>query len=95
MLRPLHPSVAEEESWRAIVGVFGDLGPSEAKWGTPPWPAELGPVVKKLGSKNFADAVAGINAPRRTAEYDGELLYQLLWIRQLSLDWSDCRSGFL
>jgi hypothetical protein len=44
MLRPLHPAVREKESWRAVVGATGDLGP--VKWGTGPWPAELGQVLK-------------------------------------------------
>jgi len=70
MLRDLHPKVRTEESWRAVVGVIGDLGTSVAKWGTAPWPSELGRVTKELGSKAFSDGVAGINAPRRTAEYN-------------------------
>jgi hypothetical protein len=44
MLKPLHPAVKERESWRAVVGATGDLGP--VKWGTGPWPAELGEVLK-------------------------------------------------
>jgi hypothetical protein len=47
LLRDLHPAVRTEEAWRAIVGVVGDLGPREAKWGTAPWPAELGQVNKE------------------------------------------------
>ncbi|KAK4685760.1 single-stranded-DNA-specific exonuclease, partial [Tremellales sp. Uapishka_1] len=70
MLRELHPSVIEQESWRAIVGVVGDLGTTVAKWGVPPWPSELGDVTKRVGAKSISDAVAGINAPRRTAEYN-------------------------
>lgn len=44
MVQPLHPAVREKESWRAVVGATGDLGP--VKWGTGPWPAELGQVLK-------------------------------------------------
>ncbi|KAL7420743.1 hypothetical protein Q5752_004695 [Cryptotrichosporon argae] len=69
LLRPLHP-VVQKEGWRVVVGVIGDLGPGEAKWGTPPWPAELGVVTKQFGSKVFSDAVACVNSPRRTAEYN-------------------------
>ncbi|WVF66062.1 hypothetical protein IAT40_000800 [Kwoniella sp. CBS 6097] len=69
-LRDLHPKVYEEEAWRAVVGVIGDLGTSVPKWGTAPWPSELGGVFRKLGSKSFSEAVSGINAPRRTAEYN-------------------------
>lgn len=86
MLKPLHPAVKEKESWRAVVGATGDLGP--VKWGTGPWPAELGEVLKTLvhptstcsgrlligrqGTKNISEAVSGVNAPRRTAEYNGK-----------------------
>ncbi|WWD22490.1 hypothetical protein CI109_106983 [Kwoniella shandongensis] len=70
LVRELHPSVQYEESWRAVVGVIGDLGTSVAKWGVAPWPAELGIVTKRYGSKVFSEAVSGINAPRRTAEYN-------------------------
>ncbi|OCF45106.1 hypothetical protein I317_00907 [Kwoniella heveanensis CBS 569] len=71
LLRDLHPKVYEEEAWRAVVGVIGaDLGTSVPKWGTAPWPSELGGVFRKLGSKSFSEAVSGINAPRRTAEYN-------------------------
>lgn len=44
MVQPLHPNVREKESWRAVVGATGDLGP--VKWGMGPWPAELGQVLK-------------------------------------------------
>lgn len=44
MLRPLHPNVQRKEGWRAVVGAHGDLGP--VKWGTEPWPAELGDTLK-------------------------------------------------
>jgi hypothetical protein len=61
LLRDLHPKVRSEEAWRALVGVIGgetipkelkvdwmtDLGPAEAKWGSPPWPSELGAVMKR------------------------------------------------
>ncbi|CAD6575066.1 MAG: hypothetical protein TREMPRED_001293 [Tremellales sp. Tagirdzhanova-0007] len=70
LLRDLHPKVRIEESWRAVVGVIGDLGPAEAKWGSAPWPSDLGEVLKRFGTKSMSDAVACINAPRRTAEYD-------------------------
>lgn len=56
------------------MGVIGDLGPG-IKWGKSdqgPWPAHIGATSKKYGAKMVADAVGAINAPRRTAEYDGE-----------------------
>ena len=34
-------------------------------------------IPDSVGLKSLADAVAGINAPRRTAEYNGERLVQL------------------
>ncbi|WWD09001.1 hypothetical protein V865_007116 [Kwoniella europaea PYCC6329] len=70
LLRDLHEKVHEEEAWRAVVGVIGDLGTTVPKWGTAPWPSELGTVFKRLGSKAFSEAVSGVNAPRRTAEYN-------------------------
>jgi hypothetical protein len=71
MCLPLHPRVRYEADWAALMGVIGDLGPG-TKWGQPPWPAHIGETAKKYGSKTIADAVAAINAPRRTAEYNGE-----------------------
>ncbi|WVR03621.1 hypothetical protein IAU60_000614 [Kwoniella sp. DSM 27419] len=70
LLRDLHPAVHNEEAWRAVVGVIGDLGTTVPKWGTAPWPSELGAAFKRLGSKSFSEAVSGVNAPRRTAEYN-------------------------
>ncbi|ORY34226.1 DHH phosphoesterase [Naematelia encephala] len=70
LLRRLWPDLDRVEGWRAIVGVVGDLGTTVAKWGRPPWPAELQEVVKQVGAKNVSDAVASINAPRRTADYN-------------------------
>ncbi|KAK8845538.1 hypothetical protein IAR55_006253 [Kwoniella newhampshirensis] len=63
LVRDLHPKVQQDDSWRAVVGVIGDLGTSVAKWGTPPWPSDLGNVTKRFGSKVFSEAVSGINAP--------------------------------
>ncbi|WWC85785.1 uncharacterized protein L201_000652 [Kwoniella dendrophila CBS 6074] len=70
LVRDLHEKVHEEEAWRAVVGVIGDLGTSVPKWGIAPWPSELGTTFKRLGSKAFSEAVSGVNAPRRTAEYN-------------------------
>ncbi|KAI5121861.1 hypothetical protein M0805_001069 [Coniferiporia weirii] len=66
---PLHASVREECAVPALLGVFGDLGPSAVKWGEEPWPAHLGDVVKRVTKRALSEAVSMINAPRRTAEY--------------------------
>jgi hypothetical protein len=68
---PLHPLVREQTDWAALMGVIGDLGPG-IKWGEPPWPAHIAQTAKQYGSKTIADAVGAINAPRRTAEYNGK-----------------------
>lgn len=78
MLRELHPAVQAKESWRAVVGVIGDLGTNTVKWGISPWPSELGVALKESGAKNVSDAVAGINAPRRTAEYNVPRAWEIM-----------------
>ncbi|KAL5531570.1 hypothetical protein ACEPAG_4447 [Sanghuangporus baumii] len=66
---PLHPSVRDACAVPALLGVFGDLGPSAVNWNEPPWPTHLGYVMKKVTKKALSDAVSMMNAPRRTAEY--------------------------
>ena len=68
---PLHPSVSDACAIPALLGVFGDLGPSAVNWNEKPWPSHLGDVVKKVTKKALTDAVSMMNAPRRTAEYQG------------------------
>ena len=66
---PLHPDLPESTMWYGAFGVFGDLGPSEIKWGDPngEWPAsremiEIGEEVKRIGKKSLSSAVGAINA---------------------------------
>lgn len=66
---PLHSDIPKLTMWYAILGVFGDLSPSEINWGDPnsEWPAsqemiELGEEVKRIGKKPLSSAVGAINA---------------------------------
>lgn len=66
---PLHPDIPKLTMWYAILGVFGDLSPSEINWGDPKsdWPAsqemiDLGEEVKRIGKKSLSSAVGAINA---------------------------------
>lgn len=68
---PLHETIREGCAIPALLGVFGDLGPSAVKWGQGPWPAYLGDVARRETKKAISEAVSMINAPRRTAEYRG------------------------
>lgn len=72
---PLHGSVRSRCAIPALLGVFGDLGPSAVNWNKPPWPAHLGEKVKSVSKKAIQEAVSAMNAPRRTAEYEGAPIY--------------------
>ncbi|GAA99056.1 uncharacterized protein L969DRAFT_94239 [Mixia osmundae IAM 14324] len=74
---PLHPQAPAGNDWVAVLGLFGDLGPSEVKFGDPQgvWPVStemmmLAASIKRESKKKISDAVGALNAPRRTAEYD-------------------------
>lgn len=71
---PLHESVRDDCAIPALLGVFGDLGSTAVKWGEGPWPAHLGDVMKRVSKKALSEAVSMMNAPRRTAEYQGRHL---------------------
>lgn len=84
--RPLHPDLAASTSWYCILGVFGDLSPNEINWGSPKseWPdsrelIELGEEVKRIGKSSLTSAVGAINAPRRTAEYNVQDAWDILF----------------
>lgn len=77
---PLHPDIPHLTMWYAILGVFGDLSPSEINWGDPnsEWPAsqemvDLGEEVKRIGKKPLSSAVGAINA-RKLAALGPQLL---------------------
>jgi hypothetical protein len=83
---PLHQTIAASTAWYCILGVFGDLSPSEINWGSPKseWPdskemIELGEEVKRIGKSSLTSAVGAINAPRRTAEYNVEDAWKVLF----------------
>ena len=63
----LHPSVEETTSWLAALGTHGDLG-NTLKW-LPPFP-DMTATFKQYSKKAINDAVALINAPRRSAAYN-------------------------
>ncbi|GAA6017875.1 hypothetical protein JCM10207_003484 [Rhodosporidiobolus poonsookiae] len=67
----------------ALVGVYGDLGssgPSKPVFSDPstPWPARLGPLEKRLTKTALAKAVALLNAPRRTPQFNVAAAYAAL-----------------
>lgn len=64
---PLHPDLSEKISWLAALGTHGDLG-STIKW-EPPFP-DMNATFKKHPKKAINDAVALVNAPRRSAAYN-------------------------
>ncbi|KAJ4264502.1 hypothetical protein NW762_005702 [Fusarium torreyae] len=65
--RDLHDKVEETCGWLCAMGTHGDLG-NTIKW-EPPFP-DMKATFKTYTKKAINDAVALINAPRRTATYD-------------------------
>ncbi|KAF1944865.1 hypothetical protein EJ02DRAFT_509822 [Clathrospora elynae] len=66
---PLHPDLSDKISWLAALGTHGDLG-SSIKW-EPPFP-DMTATFKQHPKKAINDAVALVNAPRRSAAYNVE-----------------------
>ncbi|CBX96948.1 hypothetical protein LEMA_P100790.1 [Plenodomus lingam JN3] len=64
---PLHPDLKDKISWLAALGTHGDLG-STIKW-EPPFP-DLTAIFKQHPKKAINEAVALVNAPRRSAAYN-------------------------
>jgi hypothetical protein len=64
---PLHPDLNDKISWLAALGTHGDLGTS-IKW-EPPFP-DMTATFKQHPKKSINDAVALVNAPRRSAAYN-------------------------
>lgn len=67
--KTLHQDLKSLTMWYAILGVFGDLSPSEINWGKKgaEWPAsremvELGEEVKRIGKSGLSKAVGALNA---------------------------------
>jgi hypothetical protein len=87
---PLHRALPNLTMWYAILGVFGDLSPSEIAWGDPngAWPAskemiQLGEEVKRIGKKALSSAVGAINA-RKSWRSRYRAVYVLLTLPPLS-----------
>ncbi|KAF1844535.1 DHH phosphoesterase [Cucurbitaria berberidis CBS 394.84] len=66
---PLHPDLSDKISWLAALGTHGDLGAS-LKW-KHPFP-DMTETFKEHPKKAINDAVALVNAPRRSAAYNVE-----------------------
>ncbi|KAL9098598.1 MAG: hypothetical protein Q9163_005778 [Psora crenata] len=65
--KALHPDIANLCGFLCVMGTHGDLG-NTLKW-RPPFP-DMTEVFKTHTKKAINDAVALINAPRRTAKFD-------------------------
>lgn len=64
---PLSPGLEEKISWLCALGTHGDLG-TTLKW-QPPFP-DMTSTFKTHPKKSINDAVALVNAPRRSAAYN-------------------------
>ncbi|KAH4007246.1 hypothetical protein HBI56_215930 [Parastagonospora nodorum] len=64
---PLHADLSDKISWLCALGTHGDLG-STIKW-QPPFP-DMAQTFKQHPKKTVNDAVALVNAPRRSAAYN-------------------------
>ena len=65
--KPLHPNIVASCGFLCAMGTHGDLG-NTLKW-KPPFP-DMTEVFKTHTKKAINDAVALINAPRRTSKFD-------------------------
>ncbi|GAA5834373.1 hypothetical protein JCM11251_007972 [Rhodosporidiobolus azoricus] len=77
----LVPTLAAPESpagMAALLGVYGDLGSSKPAFDGSPWPARLAPIEKKLTKSALGKAVALINAPRRTPQFNVSDAYKAI-----------------
>lgn len=85
----LHPDLPQATAWYCLLGLFGDLGPSEVNFAASrdrtEWPvaakemAFLGETSKTVGKKALNSAVGALNAPRRTAEYNVQDAWDVLF----------------
>ncbi|GAA5859280.1 hypothetical protein JCM8547_008950 [Rhodosporidiobolus lusitaniae] len=77
----LVPSLASPDhpaGMAALLGVYGDLGSSKPTFGSAPWPARLAPIEKKLTKSALGKAVALLNAPRRTPQFNVADAYEAI-----------------
>jgi hypothetical protein len=63
----LHHNLSDKISWLCALGTHGDLG-TTIKW-QPPFP-DMTSTFKQHSKKSINDAVALVNAPRRSAAYN-------------------------
>jgi nanoRNase/pAp phosphatase (c-di-AMP/oligoRNAs hydrolase) len=70
---PLHSEIPDKLAWLAALGTHGDLGGS-LKW-NPPFP-DMTATFKQYTKKAINDAVALVNAPRRSAAYNVEAAWE-------------------
>ncbi|GAA6052822.1 hypothetical protein JCM3770_006269 [Rhodotorula araucariae] len=63
----------------ALIGVYGDLGGGKVKFGSEPWPASLAAIEKSVTKTALSKAVALLNAPRRTPQFNVADAYKALW----------------
>lgn len=73
--KPLHPDLATSCGFLCAMGTHGDLG-NTLKW-KPPFP-DMTEVFKTHTKKAINDAVALVNAPRRTSRFDVISAWQAL-----------------
>ena len=65
--KPLHPDIVSSCGWLCAMGTHGDLG-NTLKW-KDPFP-DMTDVFKTHTKKAVNDAIALVNAPRRTSKFD-------------------------
>lgn len=77
LVSTLHSDLLEDCAWPALIGIYGDLGQSEIKFGKIDgvWPITkemllLGNTAKIQGKKELGEAVGMLNAPRRTGDFN-------------------------
>ncbi|KKY29187.1 putative dhh family protein [Phaeomoniella chlamydospora] len=73
--KTLHHSLEGSCAYLACIGTHGDLG-NTLKW-NPPFP-DMAATLKEHSRKAIQDAVALLNAPRRTARYDVQTAWEAL-----------------
>ncbi|KAH9931374.1 uncharacterized protein B0H18DRAFT_929856 [Fomitopsis serialis] len=67
--------VRERMEWLCVLGTMGDLGAGH-KWERP-WP-DMSACARRWTKKALGEAVALVNAPRRTAQYDVRTAWEAL-----------------
>lgn len=76
---PLHTDLSEKISWLTALGTHGDLG-NNLKW-EPPFP-DMSDMFKEHTKKSIYDAIALVNAPRRSKRYNVEAAWDAVLFAQ-------------